>query len=149
MSDPLYRKELLRLAADAHGAGRLKEPDVTGHAHNPACGDKVTVDLDLADGRIVQIAHDTKACVLAQASSSILGRALKGANRMDVEQLRVSVTAMLAALGPTPLPPFEAYVTFDGTITFPSRHRCVLLPIEAVLAAFNAVETSDTLHHTV
>jgi NifU-like protein involved in Fe-S cluster formation len=116
MSDPLYRKDLLRLAADAHGAGRLSVPHVTGQAHNPACGDKVTVDLALADGRIAQIAHDTKACVLAQASSSILGRALKRANRMDVEQLRASVAAMLAAHGPTPLPPFDAYATFDGTI---------------------------------
>ena len=26
MSDPLYRKEILRLAADAAGAGRLAEP---------------------------------------------------------------------------------------------------------------------------
>ena len=105
MSDPLYRKELLRLAADAHGAGRLKEPDVTGHAHNPACGDKVTVDLDLADGRIVQIAHNTKACVLAQASASILGRALRNKNRSDVEQLREAIVAMLAAHGPAPSPP--------------------------------------------
>ena len=30
MSDPLYKKELLRLAADAIGAGRLSSPDATG-----------------------------------------------------------------------------------------------------------------------
>jgi NifU-like protein involved in Fe-S cluster formation len=143
MSDPLYRKELLRLAADAHGAGRLKEPDVTGHAHNPACGDKVTVDLDLADGRIVQIAHNTKACVLAQASASILGRALRNKNRSDVEQLREAIVAMLAAHGPAPSPPFDTYAVFGGTAEFPSRHRCVLLPIEAVLAAFDA--TNDEI----
>ena len=29
MSDPLYKKEILRLAADAHGAGHLAEPHVT------------------------------------------------------------------------------------------------------------------------
>jgi nitrogen fixation protein NifU and related proteins len=137
MSDPLYRKELLRLAADAHGAGRLKKPHITGHAHNPACGDKVTVDLELADGRIVQIAHDTKACVLAQASASILGRDLKGKNRSEVERLRDAIFTMLAARGPVPPPPFHAFATFDGTIEFPSRHRCVLLPVDAVLAAFD------------
>jgi NifU-like protein involved in Fe-S cluster formation len=137
MSDPLYRMELLRLAADAHGAGRLNGPHVTGHAHNPACGDKVTVDLELADGRIVQIAHDTKACVLAQASASILGRALRDKNRSEVEQLREAIVAMLAAHGPAPSPPFDTYAIFDGTVEFPSRHHCVLLPIEAVLAAFD------------
>jgi NifU-like protein involved in Fe-S cluster formation len=142
MSDPLYRKDLLRLAADAHGAGRLSGPHITGHAHNPACGDKVTVDLELAEGRIAQIAHDTKACVLAQASASILGRELKGKTRFDVEQLRESVAAMLAAHGAAPPPPFESYAVFDGTIEFPSRYRCVLLPIEAVLAGFDRAKGS-------
>jgi nitrogen fixation NifU-like protein len=140
MSDPLYRKELLRLAADAHGAGRLSGLHFTGHAHNPACGDKVTVDLDLAEGRIARISHETKACVLAQASASILGRELTDRNRSDVERLQAALSAMLAALGPVPSPPFDAYAVFDGTVAFPSRHRCVLLPIEAVLAAYDAAK---------
>jgi nitrogen fixation NifU-like protein len=144
MSDPLYRKELLRLAADAHGAGRLNGLLVTGHAHNPACGDKVTVDLELADGRIVQIGHDTKACVLAQASASILGRALRDRTRSEVERLRETVVAMLAMHGAAPSPPFGAFAVFDGTIEFPSRHRCVLLPIDAVLAAFDAPNANKT-----
>ena len=57
MSDPLYRKELLRLAADARGAGRLTRPHGTATAHNPACGDRVTVDVALEDGRIAALAH--------------------------------------------------------------------------------------------
>ena len=53
--DPLYRRELLRLAADAKGAGHLSAPDVTATRHNPACGDRVTVEVspyDLSRGRI-------------------------------------------------------------------------------------------------
>jgi NifU-like protein involved in Fe-S cluster formation len=137
MSDPLYRKELLRLAADAHGAGRLHGEHATGIAHNPACGDKVTVDLVLADGRVTAFAHDTKACVLAQASSSILGRALRGASRNDIEELRQIIAAMLSRHGAAPAAPFQDYSAFDGAVEFTSRHRCVLLPIEAVLAAFD------------
>lgn len=137
MSDPLYRKDILRLAADAHGAGRLSGPHVTGHAHNPACGDKVTVDLELIDGRIVRVAQETKACVLAQASASILGRELKDRTRDDVEKLRKTLVAMLTTQTGAPAPPFDAYNAFDGTIEFPSRHRCVLLPIDAVLAAYD------------
>ncbi len=45
MSDPLYRKEILRLAADAHGAGRLPQPHRTGTALNPTCGDRVTFEI--------------------------------------------------------------------------------------------------------
>jgi nitrogen fixation NifU-like protein len=137
MSDPLYRKEILRLAADAHGAGRLTQPDRAGAAHNPICGDKVTVELALdPDGRVTGLAHDTKACVLAQASASILGARLKGARREEIKALANAVAAMLVSSAEPPLPPFEPYAAFQGAVTHRNRHRCVLLPIEAVLDAF-------------
>ncbi|HUO92492.1 MAG TPA: iron-sulfur cluster assembly scaffold protein [Rhizomicrobium sp.] len=139
MSDPLYKKELLRLAADAHAAGRLVRAHSTGHAHNPICGDKVVVDIVVEDGRIVDIAQETKACVLTQASASILGKTLKGAARRDVEDLRTALQAMLAAKGPVPATPFEDYAAFDAALAYPSRHTCVLLPLDAVLAALDDV----------
>jgi len=135
MSDPLYRRELLRLAADAHGAGRLAAFDASAEIFNPACGDKVTIDLLLAGGRIVEVALETKACVLVQASASILGRTLKGAGRGDVEQLHARVAAMLASEGQPPSAPFDGYAAFVGAVEYRSRHACVLLPIEAVLSA--------------
>jgi NifU-like protein involved in Fe-S cluster formation len=136
VSDPLYRKELLRLAADAHGAGRLPAPDATGTAFNPACGDRVTVDLTLEGGRVTAIAHDTRACVLAQASAAILGSALTGRSRTDVETLRSAIAAMLADAAAAPGAPFDTYGVFDGVAGHAARHKCVLLPVDAVLNAF-------------
>lgn len=137
MSDPLYRKEILRLAADAHGHGRLPHPDRTGSAHNPTCGDKVTVDVALdPEGRIADVAQEAKACVLTQASASILGERLKGASQEEIETLANAVAAMLANNAAPPPPPFDSYVAFQGAVTHRNRHRCVLLPIEAVLDAF-------------
>lgn len=138
MSDPLYRKEILRWAGDAHGAGRLGNPDLIGIAHNPTCGDKVTVDLVLdAEGRVVHVAQDAKACVLTQASASILGARLKGRSLEDVEQLANDIARMLAAKGAPPAPPFDPYAIFEGAVTHRNRHRCVLLPIQAALNAFD------------
>lgn len=138
MSDPLYRKALLRLAADAHGAGALPDPHRSGTAHNPACGDRVTFDIVTdAAGRITALAHDTRACVLAQASASILGRAAERLSRAEVEALRAQVSAMLKEHAPGPPAPFDAYAAFDGVMTYPGRQTCVLLPLDALLAAFN------------
>jgi len=136
MSDPLYKTPLLRLAANAVGAGRLSDPHRTGMAHNPTCGDKVTVDLVLEDGRIKGLALETKACVLAQASASILGADAIGLNRSEIAALHFSVGQMLAG-GSTPSAPFDCYGHFDGACAHSARHRCVLLPIEAVLIAFD------------
>ncbi|MBU6442594.1 MAG: iron-sulfur cluster assembly scaffold protein [Alphaproteobacteria bacterium] len=139
MSDPLYKREILRLAADADGAGELSGPHAYGAAHNPACGDKVEFDiLTDASGHLTALAHRTKACVLAQASAAILGREAAGLTRADVENLHVEVTAMLSDPVKLPAPPFEAYAAFEGATAFRNRHKCVLLPIEALLAAFEA-----------
>ena len=137
MSDPLYKKPLLRLAADAAGAGRLEEPHATGTVRNPACGDSITVDLALEDDRITGIAFETKACVLVQASASILGADAMGLNRDEIACLRDAVVKMLANDGAPPPAPFNTYHHFDGVCEHKSRHRCVLLPLEAVLAAFD------------
>lgn len=136
MDDPLYRRELLRLAADATGAGRLPAPDASGAAHNPACGDRVTVELRLEGGRIAALAHQTQACVLTQASAALLAGAAAGQDRAGLTRLALGLKAMLA--GGTP--PAPAYGVFDGVADHPGRHACVLLPVEAAL---NALENSD------
>ncbi|HTW33430.1 MAG TPA: iron-sulfur cluster assembly scaffold protein [Rhizomicrobium sp.] len=143
MSDPLYKKELLRLAADAHGAGRLPGANASGHAHNPVCGDRVVVDLVLENGRVADVRQEAKACVLTQASASILGKSLKGMSRADIEALQGAVGAMLQAGGPTPGEPFADYAAFDAALAYPGRHICVLLPIQAALAAFEASEAQE------
>jgi nitrogen fixation NifU-like protein len=142
MSDPLYKKALLRLAADANGAGRLAVPCRSGSAHNPVCGDKVTVDVAIEGGRITAIAHDTKACVLTQASASILGGEVIGLTRSEISALHSAVGAMLSG-GSPPAAPFDVYATFDGVVEHRNRHKCVLLPIEAVLAALEVLNSDE------
>lgn len=142
MSDPLYKRELLRLAANATGSGRLPEPCGTGTAHNPACGDKVVVDVLVEDGRIQALAHHTMACALTQASAAILGAEAVGMNRDEVEALHEVVGAMLEG-GPPPEAPFDVFSVFDGVAEHRSRHKCVLLPIEAILAALAASERNE------
>ena len=142
MSDPLYKPALLRLAADATGAGRLGVPCATATAFNPACGDKVTIDVAVDDGRITAMAHETRACVLTQASAAILGAEIAGLSRDEVSILFKTVSAMLAGSKP-PLAPFDVFSVFDGVTEHRNRHRCVLLPIEALLAALDASEASQ------
>lgn len=129
--DPLYRREILRLAADATGSGHLAAADAAGTAHNPACGDRVTVELMLEGGRITALAHQTQACVLTQASAALLAGAAPGRDHAGLTRLGADIRTMLAG-GP---PPSPAYGVFDGVSGHPGRHVCVLLPIEAALKA--------------
>jgi NifU-like protein involved in Fe-S cluster formation len=134
MSDPLYRKELLRLAADAAGAGRLDNPQGTATAYNPACGDRVTIEVRLEDGKIAAMAHQTHACVLTQASAAILAAHGKGLDQAKLKALAEDIAAMLSGSA-SPNAPFQDYAVFDGVAGHKGRHKCVLLPLEAAIAA--------------
>ena len=135
--DPLYRRELLRLAADATDAGHLPAPDTAATVRNPACGDQVTVELALKDGRITALAHTTRACVLTQASAALLAARAAGQDRARLEALAEGVRAFLAG-APAP----EGYQPFDGVVSHIGRHVCVLLPLEAALKALESAEPS-------
>jgi nitrogen fixation protein NifU and related proteins len=134
MSDLPYTVDLLRLAAEARGAGHLSPPCCSHTETNPVCGDRITVDLKLDNDYIAALAHDTRACVLTQASASILGGALAGHTVADLQTLRETVAAMLSG-GPPPEGSFAAYRLLADVARHPARHRCVLLPIDAVLKA--------------
>ncbi|HEX4272829.1 MAG TPA: iron-sulfur cluster assembly scaffold protein [Rhizomicrobium sp.] len=128
--DPLYRREILRLAADATGAGHLSAPDARATVQNPACGDRVTVELGLTEGHIKALAHTTQACVLAQASAALLAAQASGQDRAGLQALADGVRAFLKG-GTAP----EGYGVFDGVVSHAGRHTCVLLPLEAALKA--------------
>jgi NifU-like protein involved in Fe-S cluster formation len=138
-SDPLYRKDLLRLAADAAGAGRLPRPDAAATAANPACGDRITMAVTLAGDRLAALAHDTHACVLTQASAAILGGHAPGHTRAELAALKDAVAAMLKG-GETPAAPFGDYAVFEGVADHPGRHSCVLLPLTALIEALETAE---------
>ena len=133
--DPLYRREILRLAANATGAGHLAHPDASATVHNPTCGDRVTVELTLEAGRISALGHTTQACVLTQASAALLSGLAPGRGQAELEALADRVRAFLAG-GPAP----EGYGVFDGMTAHTGRHRCVLLPLEAALEALDGAK---------
>lgn len=134
--DPLYPKAMLRLAADATGAGSLPRPDGTGSAHNPACGDRVTVQVAMADGRIVCLAHHTQACILTQASAALLAGQAPGLDAADMAGLAARLKDWLAGDGEAP----AGYGVFGGAIRHAGRHTCVLLPFRATLAALEQAQ---------
>ncbi|HKQ11655.1 MAG TPA: iron-sulfur cluster assembly scaffold protein [Rhizomicrobium sp.] len=136
LSDPLYRRELLRLAADATGAGHLPAADATASVHNPACGDRVHVELALEGGQITALAHVTHGCVLTQASAALLAGTAVGRDTASLTALADSVRGFLKG-GPAP----QGYEVFDGVTGHAGRHICVMLPLEAALKALDSAQT--------
>ena len=120
MSDDLYQDKIMALAHDGARTGRMESPDATATVDNPLCGDRVTIDVRVKDGRISDITHHVRGCVLCQASAAALGA------------LRDMLTGDAAPSGE-----WATFEAFTPVAAHSSRHSCVLLPFDAIAEALS------------
>ena len=139
MIDEIYNRRVLELAADIPRLGRLSAPDATAKAHSRLCGSTVVVDLVVRDGRVVDFAHDVKACALGQASSSLMARHVIGASAEELIALRDTMTRMLKANGPPPNGKWADFAVLEPVRAYRARHASTLLTFEAVADALGQI----------
>ena len=138
MIDDLYSARILKLAANMPRAGRLAAPDASSEKVSKLCGSKVTVDLKLQDGQVIDFAQDVKACALGQAAAAVLGENVIGAGVDELESARDQLAAMLKAGGPAPEGRFVDLKVLEPVKDYPARHASTLLAFEAAAEAARA-----------
>jgi NifU-like protein involved in Fe-S cluster formation len=136
----LYSARILALAADVPHTTRLAHPDSTVKRRSPLCGSTVTVDVVLKDGRIAEYAQDVKACALGQAAAAVVGHAVIGCDRTQIEAALEGLKAMLKSDGPTPDAPFEGLEVLRPAREYKNRHASILLALEATAQAVAEAE---------
>ena len=78
MSEALYHKALVERARAAFGKGRLPDATSSATVDNPLCGDRVTLDLTVKDGRIAAIGHQVTTLKRVRFGGLELGRLAPG-----------------------------------------------------------------------
>jgi NifU-like protein involved in Fe-S cluster formation len=139
----IYNARMLRLAAEAAGAGRLDVRDASAEIVNPVCGDRIRVDVRTDGARIAALGYEVHACVLTQASASLLGRHAVGRTAAEIRDVAGQIEAMLREEGSAPGGDWSDYVALEPVRAHSSRHECVMLPPRALLAALDADEAKD------
>lgn len=142
MSSDLYQAAIMAAAKAAHGKGRLAAPDGSATLDNPLCGDRVTIDIKLADGRVAAIGHDVRGCALCQAAASLIGEAAVGLARAEAHALPAAIDELLGH-GTTPTGALAAAAMFAPVRAHRSRFDCVKLPFAALAAALDAAPGAD------
>ena len=140
MLNDVYNKRILELAADIPRQGRLAAPDASATAHSRLCGSTVTIDLAMRDGKVVDFAHDVKACALGQASSSIMARNIIGSTPEELRHIREIVRKMLKENGAPPMGKWADIAVLEPVRDYKARHASTLLTFDAVVDAVGQIE---------
>jgi len=132
--EQLYNDALVALAKANHRGGRLTEPHASVTRDNPLCGDRVTLDVALMDGRVADLAQKTRGCLLTQAAASLIGSHAAALEPDEVKQAMAELERLLRGEAVV-APSWPELALFAPVAAVRSRHECVLLPFRALTEA--------------
>ena len=138
MSEALYHDALVARARGAFGKGRLADATGTATVDNPLCGDRVTLDLAVRDGRIAAIGHQVRGCLLCEAAAAIIAEHCRGSGKADLDAIGAAARRLMAEGGALE-PRWQYLEIFRPVHQAKSRRDCVLLPFEALARAASGI----------
>jgi nitrogen fixation protein NifU and related proteins len=114
-----YTDKILQHARQPKNFGRVVDPDIQFEELNPLCGDRIRVELRLANGgEILEVRFSGEMCAIAKGSASILFESLEG--KTIAATIAISDAEVLESLA--------------GAIP-KNRIQCALLPISVLRGA--------------
>ncbi len=143
MSLDLYTPDVSALAIGNPYPERLVDAHGSAERRSPICGSRVTVDVRLgADGRIDALGTQVRACLLGQASSTLLARHAIGRSVEELVTARDALTHWLAGDGAVPAWP--GIDIFTPGLKLTARHPSIRLAFEAAVEAAEQARAART-----
>ena len=68
----LYQEVLLDHYRSPRNRGRLAEATGRAEGHNPLCGDRIAVEVEVEDHRLRKVAFEGTGCAISTASASLM-----------------------------------------------------------------------------
>ena len=144
-SNSLYQEVILDHNRKPRNYGKLNPASHHAIGHNPLCGDRLDITLQVQDEHISAIAFEGESCAICKASASMMTTAIKGKTRSDAEMLiaefRDLATGKLDLNQPHHL---GRLTVFSGIRDLPTRVKCAILPWHTLHAALNSVNNVST-----
>ena len=141
MTDQLYQDRIVALAKAKTGAGKLASPSKSARRDNPLCGDRVVIDVKLDDGgKIAEIAHQVRGCLLCQAAAAVIGERAPGRTPSELRNLVQELGEAIAKAPEAAGRRWPELAAFAPVHPHKSRHECVMLPFQALTQALDQIE---------
>ena len=118
LSDRMYKEHILELYKSPSNYGTMENPTNKDTEYNSMCGDEITIQLKVKNGKILDAKFSGSGCVISMVSASLLTEKLKGEKIEDVKKFEKNEILKLLKIKINP-----------------ARIKCALLPSEATKKA--------------
>ncbi len=141
----LYQDLILDHTRKPRNFHDLPQANRRAEGHNPLCGDRISLALDVAGDTIREAAFEGSGCAISVASASMLTEAVTG---KSVDEARRLLAAFLTQTVGSPAIAEDRQVelgklaAFAGVREFPMRVKCATLAWRALEAALASGETT-------
>lgn len=133
----LYQEVILDHNRRPRNFRRIEGATHSAEGHNPLCGDRLSLDVQVDAGRIADVAFQGSGCAISKASASLMTDAVKG---QSVDFARDMVTRFQRMVTTPPDQPVEnmgKLSVFAGVREFPVRVKCASLCWHTLKAALD------------
>ena len=140
--DELYQATIVDHDRTPRNWGSLNDATHTATVDNPLCGDVVTVQVQIIDGVIHDIACEGRGCALSRAAASIMSTMVRDRDPEAVRRLTMAFEHLVhgapdAAIEASAAAELGELCSFVGVRRFRSRRMCATLPFRALALALD------------
>ncbi|MCU0308597.1 MAG: SUF system NifU family Fe-S cluster assembly protein [Thermoleophilia bacterium] len=136
--DDLYQQLILDHYRNRRNQGSLPDPTVQVRHHNPLCGDDLTLELLIEDGRVVEVRHDGDGCSISQAAASMMSEAVAGRTLPEALELVEHFRLVMHGDEEPDEDRLGDAIALEGVARYPVRVKCALL---SWMALKDAIQT--------
>ena len=141
--DDLYRRVIMDHYQRPRNKGELADGAITVELNNPTCGDSITLQMRVENGKIEEAKFMGEGCSISLASASMMTEAVKGLPTTQALELVELFSRMMQGeeinIDKFPLEDIEA---LTGVTKFPARIKCAALAWKALEKGIHSTESS-------
>ena len=139
----LYQEVILDHNKKPRNFGKLESANRKAEGHNPLCGDRLTVYLDLEGDEIRDVRFEGSGCAISKASASMMTAEVKGKTVEEAEKTFHRFHRMVTQEDDQDVEELGTLAAFSGVREFPVRVKCASLPWHTLEAALHSEKPAE------
>ncbi len=131
----LYQEVILDHNRNPRNFGPLEDAGLRADGHNPLCGDKLSIAVNVVDGVVTDLRFEGSGCAISKASASLMTESIKGRTLDEARKLFDRFHQLVTDRSAPPDEELGKLAVFAGVRDYPARVKCAILAWHTLRAA--------------